>query len=108
MTTQVKILEQTVRELQGQLQAAYSRIAALNNEVDLYKKKYRDYVDNNEYKEKYRSFVDNNEYKEKYRSLRDHQHDILSKDFKMRQKALTELNYDGNETRGRYGEDESV
>ena len=82
MTTQVKILEQTVKELQGQLQAAYSRIAALNTEVDVYKKKYRDYVDNNEYKEK-------------YRSLRDHQQNILNKDFKMRQKALTELNYDG-------------
>ena len=95
MTTQVKILEQTVKELQGQLQAAYTRIAALNTEVDLYKKKYRDYVDNNEYKEK-------------YRNLRDHQRDVLNRDFKMRQKALTELNYDGNETRGRYGEDESV
>ena len=95
MTTQIKILEQTVKELQGQLQAAYSRIAALNTEVETYKKKYRDYVDNNEYKEK-------------YRSLRDHQHSILDRDFKMRQKSLTELNYDGNETRGRYGEDESV
>ncbi len=29
-------------------------------------------------------------------------------DFKMKQKSMTELNYDGNETRGRYGEDESV
>ena len=29
-------------------------------------------------------------------------------DYKMQQKALTELNYDGNATRGRYGEDESV
>ena len=95
MKTQVEILEQTVKELQGQLQAAYTRIAALNTEVDLYKKKYRDYVDNNEYKEK-------------YRNLRDHQRDVLNRDFKMRQKALTELNYDGNETRGRYGEDESV
>ena len=83
MTTQVKILEQTVKELQGQLQAAYSRNAALNTEVETYKKKYRDYVDNNEYKEK-------------YRSLRDHQHNILDRDFKMRQKSLTELNYDGD------------
>ncbi len=95
MTTQVKILEQTVKELQGQLQAAYSRIAALNTEVDVYKKKYRDYVDNNEYKDKYRNLID-------------HQKDILDRDFKMRQKSLTELNYDGNETRGRYGEDESI
>ena len=87
--------ENNVKELQGQLQAAYSRIAELNAEVDLYKKKYRDYIDNNEYKEK-------------YRNLRDHQRDVLNRDFKMRQKALTELNYDGNETRGRYGEDESV
>ena len=29
-------------------------------------------------------------------------------DQKMKQKSMTELNYDGNETRGRYGEDESV
>ncbi len=29
-----------------------------------------------------------------------------SKDQKMKQKSMTELNYDGNETRGRYGEDE--
>ena len=89
------ITYQTVKALQRQLKAAYSRIAALTSEVDLYKKKYRD-------------AIDNNEYKEKYRSLRDHQHNILNRDFKMRQKSLTELNYDGNETRGRYGEDESV
>ena len=74
----------TVKSLQAQLKAAYSRIASLSAEVDLYKKKYRD-------------AIDNNEYKEKYRSLRDHQHDILEKDFKLRQKALTELNYDGDE-----------
>ena len=74
----------TVKTLQTQLQAAYSRISALSSEVDLYKKKYRD-------------AIDNNEYKEKYRNLRDHQDDILSKDFKMRQKALTELNYDGDD-----------
>ena len=76
------ITYQTVKVLQDQLKADYSRIAALNAEVDLYKKKYRD-------------AIDNNEYKEKYRNLRDHQHDILDKDFKMRQKSLTELNYDG-------------
>ena len=74
----------TVKSLQAQLKAAYSRIASLNAEVDLYKKKYRD-------------AIDNNEYKEKYRNLRDHQDSILNKDFKMRQKALTELNYDGDE-----------
>ena len=74
----------TVKSLQAQLKAAYSRIAALTAEVDIYKKKYRD-------------AIDNNEYKEKYRNLRDHQHDILEKDFKLRQKSLTELNYDGDE-----------
>ena len=76
------ITYQTVKALQAQLKAAYSRIAALNAEVDLYKKKYRD-------------AIDNNEYKEKYRSLRDHQDEVLERDFKMRQKSLTELNYDG-------------
>ena len=74
----------TIKSLRTQLKAAYSRIASLSAEVDLYKKKYRD-------------AIDNNEYKEKYRNLRDHQDDILSKDFKMRQKALTELNYDGDD-----------
>ena len=74
----------TVKSLQAQLKAAYSRIASLSAEVDLYKKKYRD-------------AIDNNEYKEKYRNLRDHQDSILDKDFKMRQKALTELNYDGDD-----------
>ena len=29
------------------------------------------------------------------------------KNQKMKQKSMTELNYDGNEDRGRYGEDES-
>ena len=74
----------TVKSLQAQLKAAYSRIASLSAEVDVYKKKYRD-------------AIDNNEYKEKYRNLRDHQDSILDKDFKMRQKALTELNYDGDD-----------
>ena len=74
----------SIKALQAQLKASYSRIAALTAEVDLYKKKYRD-------------AVDNNEYKEKYRNLRDHQHDILERDFKMRQKSLTELNYDGDD-----------
>ena len=78
------ITYQTVKILQQQLKAAYSRIAALTSEVDLYKKKYRDAVDNNEYKEKYRNLVD-------------HQNEILERDFKMRQKSLTELNYDGDD-----------
>ena len=76
------ITYQTVKVLQQQLKAAYSRIAALTAEVDLYKKKYRDAIVNNEYKEKYRNLVD-------------HQNEILHRDFKMRQKSLTELNYDG-------------
>ena len=42
-------------------------------------------------------------YKEKYRKQVDQNFD-----FRMHQKSLTELNYDGNETRGRYGEDESI
>ena len=78
------ITYKTIKALQSQLKAAYSRIASLNTEVDLYKKKYRD-------------AIDNNEYKEKYRNLRDHQDAILNKDFKMRQKSLTELNYDGDD-----------
>ena len=45
--------------------------------------------------------VDNNEYKMKYRELLDSHWDQ-----KMKQKSMTELNYDGNEYRGRYGEDE--
>ena len=78
------ITYQTVKVLQAQLKASYSRIAALTTEVNLYKKKYRD-------------AIDNNEYKEKYRNLRDHQDRILEKDFKLRQKSLTELNYDGDD-----------
>ena len=78
------ITYQTVKVLQRQLKAAYSRIAALNSEVDVYKKKYRDAIDNNEYKEKYRNLVD-------------HQTEVLERDFKMRQKSLTELNYDGDD-----------
>ncbi len=78
------ITYQAIKALRTQLQAAHSRIALLNSEVALYKKKYRDAIDNNEYKEKYRELVD-------------HQNDILDKDFKRRQKSLTELNYDGDE-----------
>ena len=78
------ITYQSIKSLQAQLKAAYSRIALLTSEVNLYKKKYRD-------------ALDNNEYKEKYRNLRDHQDSILEKDFKLRQKSLTELNYDGDD-----------
>ena len=78
------ITYQTEKALQAKLKASYSRIAALTTEVNLYKKKYRD-------------AIDNNEYKEKYRNLRDHQDSILEKDFKLRQKSLTELNYDGDD-----------
>ena len=78
------ITYQSIKSLQTQLKAAYSRISLLTTEVDLYKKKYRD-------------AIDNNEYKEKYRNLRDHQDSILEKDFKLRQKSLTELNYDGDD-----------
>ena len=78
------ITYQTVKVLQAQLKASYSRIAALTTEVNLYKKKYRD-------------AIDNNEYKEKYRNLGDHQDEVLERDFKMRQKSLTELNYDGDD-----------
>ena len=78
------ITYKSIKSLQAQLKAAYSRIALLTSEVDSYKKKYRD-------------AIDNNEYKEKYRNLRDHQDSILEKDFKLRQKSLTELNYDGDD-----------
>jgi len=71
------ILESTVKELQGQLQAAYMRIGVLTEELNKYKSKYRNEVDEHF-------------------------------DQKMKQKSMTELNFDGNETRGRYGEDESV
>ena len=83
-TLENRITYKTVKVLQQQLQASYSRIAALTAEVDLYKKKYREAIDNNEYKEKYRNLVD-------------HQNSILDRDFKMRQKSLTELNYDGDD-----------
>lgn len=71
------ILESTVKELQGQLQAAYMRIEVLTQELNKYKSKYRNKVDEHF-------------------------------DQKMKQKSMTELNFDGNETRGRYGEDESI
>ncbi len=79
-----------VEELKVELAVAKKQIATLMEEVELYKAKYRNEVDNNEYKRKYRELLDGHW------------------DWKMRQKALTELNYDGNETRGRYGEDEDA
>ena len=69
-------MESTVKEIQGQLQAAYARIGVLTDELNKYKAKYRNEVDEHF-------------------------------DQKIKQKSMTELNYDGNETRGRYGEDES-
>jgi len=89
-TNEVEILKHNVKELQSQLHSAQVRIAALNSKLVEYRTKYRDLVDNNEYKEKYRNAIDQ------------------QLDYKMTQKSLTELNYDGNETRGRYGEDESL
>ena len=79
-----------VEELKVELAVAKKQIATLMEEVELYKTKYRNEVDNNEYKRKSRELLDSHW------------------DWKMRQKALTELNYDGNETRGRYGEDEDA
>ena len=63
-------------------------IDTLEEELTLYKKKYRDEVDNNEWKTKYRELLDGHW------------------DQKMKQKSMTELNYDGNHNRGREGEDE--
>jgi len=63
-------------------------MATIEEELILYKQKYRDEVDNNEYKMKYRELLDSHW------------------DQKMKQKSMTELNYDGNHNRGREGEDE--
>ena len=79
-----------INDLEIQLAIANKKIATLTEEVNLYKQKYRDEVDNNEYKLKYRELLDSHW------------------DWKLRQQSLTELNYDGNEGRGRYGEDESI
>ncbi len=79
-----------VEDLKIQLNIANRQIVTLMEEVDLYKQKYRDEVDNNEYKIKYRELLDSHW------------------DQKLKQKSMTELNYDGNETRGRYGEDEQT
>ena len=70
----------TLLELKSELAIAKKLIATLEDELDLYKQKYRDEVDNNEYKTKYRELLDSHW------------------DWKLRQKSLTELNYDGDET----------
>ena len=70
----------TLLELQSELAVTKRLIATLESELDLYKQKYRDEVDNNEYKTKYRELLDSHW------------------DWKLKQKSLTELNYDGDET----------
>ena len=70
----------TLLELQSELAVAKKLIATLEAELDLYKQKYRDEVDNNEYKTNYRELLDSHW------------------DWKLRQKSMTELNYDGDET----------
>ena len=70
----------TLLELQSELAISKRLIATLEAELGLYKQKYRDEVDNNEYKTKYRELLDSHW------------------DWKLRQKSLTELNYDGDET----------
>tara|TARA_R100000234_G_C4900778_1_gene135514 strand:- start:39 stop:266 length:228 start_codon:yes stop_codon:yes gene_type:complete len=70
----------TLLELKSELAIAKKLIATLEDELDLYKQKYRDEVDNNEYKTKYRELLDSHW------------------DWKLRQKSMTELNYDGDET----------
>ena len=70
----------TLLELQSELAISKRLIATLEAELGLYKQKYRDEVDNNEYKTKYRELLDSHW------------------DWKLKQKSLTELNYDGDET----------
>lgn len=70
----------TLLELQSELAVAKRLIVTLEAELDLYKQKYRDEVDNNEYKTKYRELLDSHW------------------DWKLKQKSMTELNYDGDET----------
>ena len=70
----------TLLELQSELAIARKLIATLEDELDLYKQKYRDEVDNNEYKPTYRELL------------------ASHWDWKLRQKSMTELNYDGDET----------
>lgn len=74
--------EETIKQLE-------EKVVMLEHQLHIYKNKYRQEVDNNEYKEKYRDLVDAN------------------LDMRMKYKSMTELNWDGNEDRGRYGEDES-
>ena len=66
--------------LESELAVAQKLIATLEAELVLYKQKYRDEVDNNEYKTKYRELLDSHW------------------DWKLKQKSMTELNYDGDET----------
>ena len=66
--------------LESELAVAQKLIATLEAELELYKQKYRDEVDNNEYKTKYRELLDSHW------------------DWKLKQKSMTELNYDGDET----------
>jgi phage host-nuclease inhibitor protein Gam len=77
---QTLFAEKKALELKSELAVAKKLIATLEAELSLYKQKYRDEVDNNEYKTKYRELLDSHW------------------DWKLRQKSLTELNYDGDET----------
>ena len=77
---QTLFAEKKALELKSELAVAKKLIATLEAELGLYKQKYRDEVDNNEYKTKYRELLDSHW------------------DWKLRQKSLTELNYDGDET----------
>ena len=70
----------TLLELQRELAISKRLLATLEAELGLYKQKYRDEVDNNEYKTKYRELLD------------------YHWDWKLKQKSMTELNYDGDET----------
>jgi len=77
---QTLFAEKKALELKSELAIAKKLIATLEAELSLYKQKYRDEVDNNEYKTKYRELLDSHW------------------DWKLRQKSMTELNYDGDET----------
>ena len=77
---QTLFAEKKALEFKSELAVAKKLIATLEAELSLYKQKYRDEVDKNEYKTKYRELLDSHW------------------DWKLRQKSLTELNYDGDET----------
>ena len=77
---QTLFAEKKALELKSELAVAKKLIDTLEAELSLYKQKYRDEVDNNEYKTKYREVLDSHW------------------DWKLRQKSLTELNYDCDET----------